>query len=672
MATEDGRSDEVKTMVGFIWSVAELLRGRFQPREYQDITLPMTVLRRFDTIIEAKQDEVRVTNEKFKATIDDRDLLLRKVAGAAFYNTSKFNFKRLLEDPANIDHNVQAYLNGYSANVREIFEYFDFRNTLAKLAKAKLTFLIFEKFENANMHPSNISNHDMGYIFEELIRRFNEETNESPGEHYTPREIVSLMTELMLAGDESELDTPGLIRQVYDSCCGTGGMLTIAKDRIRKINDGVRVELFGQELNPKTFAIAKSDMLMLDPSGKMADNIRIGSTLSEDGFQHETYHYLISNPPYGVEWKADQADVNKESELGFAGRFGPGLPPVSDGQSLFLLNMIKKMKSPKEGGSRIAIVMNGSPLFSGDANQGVSQIRRYVFENDLLEALVAVPEEMFYNTGIATYIWVLTNRKSEHKKGLVQLIDASGEDFWVQMRKSLGKKRREMKEEHIAKVLEIFHAFENDDKISKIYPNEFFGYRKVTVDRPLKLNFQINEERMKLFEMEKQFTKLDDIERASYLDLLQALPKHLYMSRDKFHQDLMNEAKARGLKPKAPLKKAITKAFGKQDSNAEVCKDSKGNPEADTSLRDTERVPLDVDIDDYMALEVLPHVPDAWVNGTKIGLDKDTNELGKVGYEINFNRYFYVYEPPRPLEEIEAEILALQKEINDLMGQLFD
>ena len=672
MATGANQGDEVNTMVSFIWSVAELLRGRFQPREYQDVTLPMTVLRRFDTIIEEKQDEVRATNEKFKSTIDDRDKLLRKVAGTGFYNTSKFNFKRLLEDPANIDHNVQAYLNGYSANVREIFEYFDFRNTLAKLAKQKLTFLIFEKFENANMHPSNITNHDMGYIFEELIRKFNEETNESPGEHYTPREIVSLMTELMLNDDKEKLDTPGLIRQVYDSCCGTGGMLTIAKDRIRKINNQVRVELFGQELNPKTFAIAKSDMLMLDPTGKMADNIRIGSTLSEDQFQGGTYHYLISNPPYGVEWKADQAEVKKESELGFAGRFGPGLPPVSDGQTLFLLNSIKKMKSVSEGGSRIAIVMNGSPLFSGDANQGVSEIRRYVFENDLLEALVAVPEDMFYNTGIATYIWVLTNRKSERRKGRVQLIDASGEDFWVQMRKSLGKKRRKMEEEHIQKVLQVYNSFEENTDISKIYPNEFFGYRKVTVDRPLKLNFQTSHERMQRLYNQSQFTKLEEGEQKEYMQMLESLPNRLYMSRKEFLEDMTKEAKSRNLKVPASLKKAMINALGERDDNAEICKDNKGNIEPDTNLRDTERIPLDVAIEDYMELEVLPHVPNAWVNETKAGKDAKTSTVGKVGYEINFNRHFYVYEPPRPLGVIESEIIQLQGEINDLMVQLLD
>lgn len=668
---QHGQSD-VKTMVDFIWDVAKLLRGRFKPKDNQDVILPMTVLRRFDTIIQEKQDAVRAAYEKFRSTIDEPEVLLRNVAEAAFYNTSKFNFKRLLEDPANIDHNVQAYLNGYSSNVREIFEHFDFRNTLAKLRKQKLTFLIFEQFGNANIHPNNFSNHDMGYIFEELIRKFNEETNESPGEFYTPREIVSLMTELMLAGDEEKLDTSGLIRQVYDSCCGTGGMLTIAKERIEKINNHVTVELFGQEVNPKTFAVAKSDMLMLDPSGKMADNIQIGSTLSEDKFSGTKFHYMISNPPYGVDWKPDKTEVKKEAELGFAGRFGPGIPPINDGQTLFLLNSIKKMKPVSEGGSRIAIVMNGSPLFTGDANQAVSEIRRHVFENDLLEALVALPEDMFYNTGITTYIWVISNRKSEIRKGRVQLIDASSDDFWVQMRKSLGKKRRKMSEEHIQKVLDIYNAFEEDTSFSKIYPNENFSFRKVTVDRPLRLNFQTSSERLEQLHHQKQFAKLGDDDQTAYRKMLQSLPNKLYMCREEFLRDLMGETKSRNLKLPAPLKKAILNALGKRDVNAEVCKNNKGNLEADVTLRDFERIPFGVTIKDYMEKEVVPHVSDAWVNETKAGQDTETGTIGKIGYEINFNRFFYVYKPPRALEVIDEEVLQLKKEFNDLMNQLFD
>ena len=661
---------DINNMVSFLWSVADLLRGRFQPREYQDVILPMTVLRRFDAVIAPKQDEVRITNEKFKDKIEDMDPVLRKAAGTAMYNTSRFDFKRLLEDPANIDFNVQAYLNAYSPNVREIMDNFDFRNTLARMARQKITFLVFEKFQSADLHPESWDNHSMGQIFEELIRKFNEETNESPGEHYTPREIVRLMTELMLAGDEDSLATHGLIRQVYDSCCGTGGMLTIAKEHINSINPEVHVELSGQELNPKTFAIAKSDMLMVDPSGKEADNIRLGSTLSEDQFPGMTYHYLISNPPYGVEWKADKTEVMQEHKLGRSGRFAPGLPRVSDGQTLFLLNMLAKMKSVSEGGSRIAIVMNGSPLFTGDANSGESEIRRYVMENDLVESIVAVPEQMFYNTGIATYIWVVTNRKSSKRKGLVQLINASGESFWTKMRKSLGSKRRKMEQGHIDRVMQLHTAFDKDTEYSKVYPTTFFGYKKITVDRPLQLNFQASQSRQDNLAMDKNFQKLEESDQATVLAALATIGPQIFTDRSEFQKQLLQHLKNNGLKLKAPAFKSILNALSERDSTAAVCKKSNGETEHDGTLRDTERIPLDVPIKAYMEKEVLPHVPDAWVNSTVT--DANTGEVGKVGYEINFNRYFYVYQPPRPLSDIEGEIRDLQDKINDLMGKLFE
>ena len=532
--------------------------------------------------------------------------------------------------------------------------------------------MVIERFSNVNLHPSVLSNHEMGYVFEELIRKFNEANNENPGEHFTPREIIRLMVDLMLVTEDKKLKQSNIISSIYDPCCGTGGMLTIAKERILEKNPTADVHLFGQELNQKTYAVTKSDMLMLNPDGVDAARIQQGSSLSKDAFKNEKFHYLIANPPYGKKWDMDKKDVTAEHAEGKRGRFAPGLPRTSDGQMLFMLSLLSKMRPVSKGGSRVAIVMNGSPLFTGDANGGESEIRRYIFENDLLETLVAVPEQIFYNTGIATYIWILTNRKADHRKGKVQLIDASGEDFWKPMRKSLGDKRREMDESHIAKVLETYHAYEDNTDVSKVYPNSYFGYRKVTVDRPLQLNVQTSAERMDRLENEKQFTKLDESEQIAYRNMLEALPSKLYMSRDEFIRDLTAEAKSRDLKVAAPLKKAILNALGERDANAEVCKDSKGKPEADSNLRDTERVPLDVDIDDYMDIEVLPHVPDAWVNKTKSGLDKVTGDVGKVGYEINFNRYFYVYTPPRPLEEIEGEILQLQKEINDLMGQLFD
>ena len=659
--------------VSFIWNVANLIRDTFKRGEYADVILPFTVLRRVDCVIRPTQDAVRKQFLELRGKIDNLDPLLRKTAGVAFYNTSKFNFDRLLDDHANIYSNFMAYYNAFSDEMREeVLDNFKFRNVIEDLNKNNLLYMVIERFSNIDLHPDELSNHEMGYVFEELIRKFNEANNENPGEHFTPREIIRLMVDLMLVTEDEKLKQSNIISSIYDPCCGTGGMLTIAKERILQKNPTADVHLFGQELNQKTYAVTKSDMLMLNPDGVDAARIQQGSSLSKDAFSGKTFHYLIANPPYGKNWDLDKKDVTAEHAEGQRGRFAPGLPRSSDGQMLFMLSLLSKMRPASKGGSRVAIVMNGSPLFTGDANGGESEIRRYIFENDLLETLVAVPEQMFYNTGIATYIWILTNRKADHRKGKVQLIDASGEDFWKPMRKSLGDKRREMDESHIAKVLETYHAYESDTDVSKVYPNAFFGYRKVTVDRPLQLNLQTSQERLQRLEDEKQFTKLDEAERDDYRALLDALPSKRYTSRDAFVADFNAEAKTRGLKIAAPLRKAIVNALGERDADAEVCTDKKGNPEADSTLRDTERVPLDVDIDDYMDIEVLPHVPDAWVNKTKSGLDKVTGDVGKVGYEINFNRYFYVYTPPRPLEEIEGEILQLQKEINDLMGQLFE
>ena len=659
--------------VSFIWNVANLIRDTFKRGEYADVILPFTVLRRVDCVIRPTQEAVRKQYLELHGKIDNIDPLLRKTSGVAFYNTSKFNFDRLLDDHANIYSNFMAYYNAFSDEMREeVLDNFKFRAVIEDLNKNNLLYMVVEKFSNINLHPDELSNHEMGYVFEELIRKFNEANNENPGEHFTPREIIRLMVDLMLVTEDEKLKQPNIISSIYDPCCGTGGMLTITKERIMEKNPTADIHLFGQELNQKTYAVTKSDMLMMNPDGVDAARIQQGSSLSKDEFHNEKFHYLIANPPYGKNWDMDKKFVTAEHNEGERGRFAPGLPRSSDGQMLFMLSMLSKMRTVSKGGSRVAIVMNGSPLFTGDANSGESEIRRYIFENDLLETLVAVPEQIFYNTGIATYVWILTNRKSDHRKGKVQLIDASGEDFWKPMRKSLGSKRREMDESHIAKVLDIYNAFEDSTDNSKIYPNSYFGYRKVTVDRPLQLSLQTSTERMQLLENEKQFTKLDITDQAAYKELLESLPEKLYMSREEFAKDLMTEAKSHGLKISAPLKKAMINALGERDSDAEICKDSKGKPEADSSLRDTERVPLDMDIDDYMEIEVLPHVPDAWVNTTKSGCDKTTGEVGKVGYEINFNRYFYVYTPPRPLEEIEGEILGLQKEINDLMSKLFD
>ena len=570
--------------VSFIWNVANLIRDTFKRGEYADVILPFTVLRRVDCVIRPTQDAVRKQFLELRGQIDNLDPLLRKTAGVAFYNTSKFNFDRLLDDHANIYSNFMAYYNAFSDEMREeVLDNFKFRNVIEDLNKNNLLYMVIERFSNIDLHPDELSNHEMGYVFEELIRKFNEANNENPGEHFTPREIIRLMVDLMLVTEDEKLKQSNIISSIYDPCCGTGGMLTIAKERILQKNPTADVHLFGQELNQKTYAVTKSDMLMLNPDGVDAARIQQGSSLSKDAFSNKTFHYLIANPPYGKNWDLDKKDVTSEHAEGQRGRFAPGLPRSSDGQMLFMLSLLSKMRPESKGGSRVAIVMNGSPLFTGDANGGESEIRRYIFENDLLETLVAVPEQMFYNTGIATYIWILTNRKADHRKGKVQLIDASGEDFWKPMRKSLGDKRREMDESHIGKVLETYHAYEDNTDVSKIYPNSYFGYRKVTVDRPLQLNVQTSAERMGRLEHEKQFTKLDESDQLAYRNMLETLPNKLYMSRDEFVKDLMAEAKSRGLKVPAPLKKAILNALGERDANAEVCKDSKGNPEADSN-----------------------------------------------------------------------------------------
>lgn len=670
MANRDDK-DKLNIVISLIWTVADqALRGPFRPREYEDIILPMTVLRRIDCTIRNTQEQVRAKHAELKDRIQNLDPILRKESGFPFYNTSRFNFQRLLEDPQNIVDNVNAYINGFSPNMLEVLENFEFRNTLQRLAKNNLTFLVFQRFAEVDLHPDGLSNHGMGYVFEELIRRFNEENNESPGEHYTPREIVNLMTRLMVEPDAERLGTSGLILQVLDPCCGTGGMLSICKKSIEDINSNAIVQISGQELNPKTYAISKSDIMISTDDSADSDRIRLGNTLSNDQFPGETYHYLLANPPYGVDWSAAHADVTAEHELGEQGRFAPGLPRKSDGQTLFMLSMLAKMKSVKNGGSRVAVIMNGSPLFTGDANSGESEIRRYVLENDLLEAIVAFPEQIFYNTGIATYAWILSNRKEERRKGKVQLIDASGEEFWKPMRKNLGSKRREMTEEHISMVMSIYNQFDSDTSVSKVYPNEFFGYRKVTVDRPLKLNFQTSSERIQRLHQERNFDRLDDDEKQAILDVLVSMDDRLYMDRAEFLPVLEGALKQADLKLKAAVKKSILNALSDRDANAQVCKNKKDESEHDGDLRDTERIPLDVPIEAYMEKEVWPHVPDAWVNTSVT--DMRTGDLGKIGYEINFNRYFYVYTPPRPLEEIEKEILDLQKEMNNLMGQLFD
>lgn len=669
--------------VSFIWGVADLIRDSFKRGKYQDVILPFTVLRRIDCVLAPTKEKVLQANAKLKGKLQNVVPQLCKASGYAFYNTSKYDFDSLLADHTHLATNLRHYINNFSPNMKEILEKFDFDNTIKKLDEAGLLFLVMERFKTIDLHPDKVSNHEMGLIFEELIRKFNEALDENPGEHFTPREVIRLMVNLLLAQDKEALSRNHIVRTVYDPCCGSGGMLTIAKERIQEINHKAEVYLFGQEVNPETWAVSKSDMLMTSPDGKDAENIACGSTLSDDKHTGKPFDYLLTNPPYGKDWKRDQEDVEAEHERGDAGRFGAGLPRISDGQLLFLQHMLSRMREPKNGGSRVAIIMNGSPLFTGDAGSGESEIRRWILENDWLEALVAMPEQLFYNTGIATYVWVLTNRKAPKRKGKVQLINASS--FWVPMRRSLGDKRREISAEQIQQITDLFTAFKEGEHC-KIFDTANFGYRKITVERPLRLKFQASPERIARLKDETAFQNLATSkkknpkekaaeeaegrkEQEAILAMLGRLPSSLFKDRPSFEAELDKAVKASTLKLAAPICKAILSALSERDETAEICRnepalsgvEGEGNPEPDPELRDYENVPLKEDIRAYFDREVKPHVPDAWINTAIV--DHKDGKVGKVGYEINFNRHFYKYQPPRPLEAIEADIKAVEEEV---------
>lgn len=670
--------------VNFLWSIAELLRDRFKRGKYQDVILPFTVLRRIDCVLAPTKEKVLETHAKLKGKLENLDPQLRKASGFAFYNTSKYDFEKLLDDSSGLATNLRTYLNGFSENMREVLEKFDFPNTIAKLDEHGLLFLVMERFASnvVDLHPDKVSNHEMGYIFEELVRRFNEALDENPGEHFTPREVVRLMVLLLISVDREVIKKKAIVRTVCDPCCGTGGMLTTSKEQISEINPNAEVHMFGHESQPETFALCKADLYMVSADGRDADNIKFGSTLSNWQLGARCYDYQCANPPYGKEWKLDQAAVEAEAERGHAGRFGAGLPRISDGQLLFLQHMLARMKDPQDGGGRVAIVMNGSPLFTGDAGSGESEIRRWILENDWLEAIIALPEQLFYNTGISTYVWVMSNRKDKRRKNKVQLIDASG--FWTPMRKSLGNKRREIGDDQIEQVLGLYIASEAGEQ-SRIFDSTEFGYRKITIERPLRLNFQASAERLARLEQETGFQNLalskkkdakakaaEETEgrkqQAAILVALRRLPDTICKDRAKFILLLDDALKRAGLKIGVPVRKAILSALAERDETAEICRGDDGQPEPDPELRDSENVPLTQDIHEYFDREVKPHVPDAWINTSL--RDHQDGEIGKVGYEINFNRYFYRYQPPRSLGEIEADIKVLEGEIISMLKEI--
>ena len=703
-------ADRHSQLANFIWSICNLLRGPYKRNEYRKVILPLTVLRRFDCLLAPTKAQVLARHSKIKAKPETVvRSLIEKIAGRPFYNLSKLDFPRLLDDPNQLAPNLNAYINGYSKNVREVMENFAFDQQIVRMAEKNLLYEVVKKFAAVDLAPEHVDNVQMGYVFEELIRIGAEQSNEEAGEHFTPREVIRLMVNLLLS-PERDLRKSYVVKTIYDPACGTGGMLSVAEKYIRDLNAQADPHLFGQDWNDESWAVCKADMLI---KGEDADNIVLGDTFTRDGFDRDaegrkrTFDYMLANPPFGVEWKQQQKDIRREADtLGYEGRFGAGLPRINDGSLLFLQHMLAKMRAPKDGGSRIGIVFNGSPLFTGDAGSGESNIRQWIIENDWLEAVVALPDQLFYNTGISTYIWVLSNRKKPRRKGKVQLIDARR--FYVKMPKSLGNKRNKLgdptdrpgERDQIGEITRIFGNFKHGETrsfteedpitrqpvektrvVSKVFGTADFGFHKITVERPLRLNFQPTLERIARLETERGFVKLATSnkknEKARLAEIAEGKQRQaairkllvdfaarngdtVYKDRGAFLADLREADRAGNVHLTAVELRVVLAALGERDETADVCRDRHGNPEPDSELRDTENVPLKESIQAYFVREVLPHVADAWIDESKT----------KVGYEIPLNRHFYQYEPPRPLEVIEADIRTLEREIVELLADV--
>lgn len=655
------------SLAGLIWSVADLLRGDFKQSQYGRIILPFTVLRRLECVLADSKDKVLAMMETSGSMPEEaRNKLLLNAAGQSFYNTSKLDLSKLGE--THILDNLDSYVRAFSADAREIFEYFSFDTSMAKLADADLLYKVVQKFAHFDLSPQAVDNYHMGLVFEDLIRRFAESSNETAGEHFTPRDIVRLTTSLVFSADDEALTRPGAIRTIYDPTAGTGGFLSCGMEYLHELNDKATLRTFGQELNPESYAICKADMLI---KGQDISNLKLGNTLSNDQLRGNRFDYCLSNPPFGVDWKKVEKIVKDEhQQQGFDGRFGPGLPRVSDGSLLFLMHLISKMQPPtsETPGSRIGIILNGSPLFTGGAGSGESEIRRYILEQDLLDAIVALPTDMFYNTGIATYVWVLSNHKPSERKGKVLLINAS--DLHSPMRKSLGSKRKYLNDDELEKIVQLYSRYDRAELeasgIAKVFNTTDFGYRRITVERPLKLAFYPQDpERLAALQADKAWAKLDEDLQEALLTVLGNFGDDKLLSRTKFKQQLTDWLG--DIKLPAPAFKLLCKHLGEQDDDAEVCT-SKGKPEPNPDLRDNENVPLNDNIQDYFAREVLPHVPDAWIDEGKC--DEKDGQVGIVGYEIPFNRHFYQYQPPRSLEEIDADLDAVSREIMGLLAEV--
>ena len=667
-------SENIRNHAAFIWSVADLLRGDYKQSEYGRVILPFVVLRRLDCVLEPTKDKVLATAQKLAGKVENLDPLLRQAADdEQFYNKSPLTMTRLLDDPTNIADNLHTYLRAFSPGATDVLEKFDLPTQVDRLARAELLYLVVSKFCEIDLHPQAVSNLEMGYLYEELVRRFSELSNETAGEHFTPREVIRLMVNLLFIEDDDLLTKPGIVKTLADPACGTGGMLSIAEDHLRSLNPKARLEVYGQELNPETYAICRSDMML---KGQDASHIAYGNSFSDDGHAGETFDYLLANPPFGVEWKKVEKVVRDEHDSkGFAGRFGAGLPRINDGSFLFLQHMIAKMKPVEQGGSRVAIVFNGSPLFTGAAGSGESEIRRWIIENDWLEAVVALPDQLFYNTGISTYFWIVTNRKAPARRGRVQLIDARG--LWKKMPKSLGEKRKELSSDHIAEITQLYGDFTEGDRV-KILPNESFGFLRATVERPLRLRWEITDETVSSVKAETKLAKFQPVVDT----IVTRLAEHSGLT----HTDRKAVAKVvdpilKSVGLPAPQTKVVWSLLAIQDREAPVIADRKGEPEPDPDLRDQENVPLPADatpryesnvtrrlgskeyvdaVEHHLKTEVHPYVDDAWVDHAKT----------KIGYEIPLTRHFYTYVPPRPLAEIDAEIKTLETEIRNLLREV--
>jgi type I restriction enzyme M protein len=675
-----GGNPMIRNHAAFIWSIADLLRGDYKQSEYGKVVLPLTVIRRLDCVLEPTKQTVLKKHKQLAGKIDNVEPPLQAVAGQQFYNTSPLTFTKLLDDPNTIADSLRLYIGGFSEAAKDVIDKFDFGVQIDRLRRANVLYQVVGKFAEIDLHPEAVSNIEMGYLYEELIRRFSELSNETAGEHFTPREVIRLMVNLLFIDDEDVLTKPGIVKTLCDPACGTGGMLSVAEDHLRALNPQARLEVFGQELNAETYAVCRSDMML---KGQDASHIAYGNSFSEDAHEGERFDYLLANPPFGVEWKKVEDDVRKEHfTQGFSGRFGAGLPPIDDGAILFLQHMIAKMRPAAEGGSRLAIVFSGSPLFNEgpfnrptkDRTGNVNSIRRWVIENDWLEAIVALPDQLFYNTGIFTYFWIVTNRKSPERRGLVQLVDARG--YFVKMRKSLGEKRKEISSKQIEEITRLYGDFVEGEKV-KILSNQTFGFLRITVERPLRLRWEVSDHTIAAVQAAKPIRKMPDELQLAVHDLLKSHEGRAFATEPEMTGALGSALSALGLGKSE--QKAVWTALAVRDDEAPTITDRKGNPKPDPALRDFENVALPqhpltfeedpterfgkreyrLAVDGYMRDEVMPYVPDAWVD----------HDRTRIGYELPVTRHFYRYIPPRPLDEIDADIKAVEREIQRLFSE---